>query len=301
MVAFARVFVLTAVVGMAVVHSAAVEAASINSKPETDRHFLWRAIGPQGVEVFLLGSIHALPQDAYPLPDVMEQAFRQARIVAFEVDLEEIDRAAGLMFAAAALPAGRRLAEELEPETRVELEEYLSQAGLSFETFTAMRPWMVALTLTTLELMKAGYSPDAGIDFHFARRVVEEDKKSIAFENAAFQIGLFSQMSKEEEAAFLRYSLRDLRTIIPQLKELTDAWKSGDVEVIGNLLTEAFADEDELFGRLVTERNEAWLPRVEELLGGDQRALVVVGALHLVGSGGLVALLQEAGYEVEQL
>ncbi|MCD4750230.1 MAG: TraB/GumN family protein, partial [Thermoanaerobaculales bacterium] len=105
----------------------------------------------------------------------------------------------------------------------------------------------------------------------------------------------------EEEAAFLRYSLRDLRTIIPQLKELTDAWKSGDVEVIGNLLTDAFADEDELFGRLVTERNEAWLPRVEELLAGDQRALVVVGALHLVGSGGLVTLLQEAGYEVEQL
>ena len=51
---------------------------------------------------------------------------------------------------------------------------------------------------------------------------------------------------------------------------------------------------------MVTRRNQAWLPRVEQLLHGDGTSMVVVGALHLVGEGGLVDLLRDQGYQVEQ-
>jgi uncharacterized protein YbaP (TraB family) len=36
------------------------------------------------------------------------------------------------------------------------------------------------------------------------------------------------------------------------------------------------------------------------MLGEDQDYLVIVGALHLVGNDGLVALLRKQGFQVEQ-
>ena len=59
--------------------------------------------------------------------------------------------------------------------------------------------------------------------------------------------------------------------------------------------------EPDLFERMVTVRNRAWLPRIEGLLNGDETAMVVVGALHLVGPGGLIEMLRDQGYRVEQL
>jgi len=70
---------------------------------------------------------------------------------------------------------------------------------------------------------------------------------------------------------------------------------------VEELLIEGFEEFPELFRKMVTDRNRSWLSPVEELIAGDRDAMVVVGALHLVGDGGLVALLREQGYTVEQL
>ena len=271
------------------------------TEPDQGRHFLWRVLGSDGTEVFLLGSIHALPKDAYPLAVEIDDAFVSAHSVFFEVDMEDTSALGGRMMAAGALPPEKRLGDVLDLETRRLLDAYLEESDLSFGAFEAMRPWMAALSLTAIELMKAGFSADAGLDLHLAQRAREAGKRIEAFETADYQIGLFADMDEDESRAFLRYTLKDVDSVVTQLGDLTRAWKSGDVTTLSALLTEAFSNEPELFERLVTVRNRAWLPRIEELLQGDEAAMVVVGALHLVGPEGLVEMLRERGYRIEQL
>jgi uncharacterized protein YbaP (TraB family) len=43
------------------------------------------------------------------------------------------------------------------------------------------------------------------------------------------------------------------------------------------------------------------MPQIERLLAADQDYLVVVGALHLVGDGGLLQLAKAAGFEPRPL
>jgi uncharacterized protein YbaP (TraB family) len=288
-----------------VVMATAVAAAGVltTGAADADRHshLLWKVTGPESAEVYLLGSIHALPRDAYPLPAAVERAYDAARVVAFEVDLGDVEAIGNRMFAAGALGPEERLEDVLSPETRALMESHLEGAGLSMGAFSAMKPWMAALTLTTLELMKAGYSPESGVDLHFARRAAADGKRVEAFETAELQVGLFADMTRDEGEAFLRYTLHDLETVVPQLAEITRAWREGDEAAIIELLTEAFEEEPELFEKLVTERNKAWLPQVKALLAGTEDALVVVGALHLVGPTGLVSQLEAAGYAVERL
>jgi uncharacterized protein len=58
--------------------------------------------------------------------------------------------------------------------------------------------------------------------------------------------------------------------------------------------------EAQLYQRLLVERNKNWLPKLEALFARKGAAFVVVGAAHLVGPDGLVAMLKAKGYTVEQ-
>lgn len=298
----ARVFLLISALATLSGFAAAADL-SINSlpgAPDQGNHFLWRATGSAGGEVYLLGSIHALPESAYPLASVIDGAFASARTVFFEVDMEDTSALGGRMMVAGLLPPETRLGDVLDPETRRLLDAYLESTGLSIATFEGMKPWMTALALTSIELMKAGFKAEAGVDFRLARRARDDGKQIEAFETADYQIGLFSEMDEDSSRAFLRYTLKDIGAVVSQLGLLTEAWKAGDVGTLSALLTEAFSEEPELFERMVTVRNQAWLPRIERLLNGGDTSMVVVGALHLVGPGGLIEMLRDQGYQVEQ-
>jgi uncharacterized protein YbaP (TraB family) len=163
-----------------------------------------------------------------------------------------------------------------------------------------MKPWMAAVTITALTLTEAGYLPSAGVDAYFSRRAEEAGKERIALETAEFQVGLFADLTLEQSLAFLRYTLADLETVIPELDELSAHWRAGRMEAVEVLMAEGFDEYPELLEKMVTDRNWAWMPLIEGLLAGDSDAMVVVGALHLVGEEGLINLLRKRGYTVDR-
>ena len=59
--------------------------------------------------------------------------------------------------------------------------------------------------------------------------------------------------------------------------------------------------EPQLYQRLLVERNRNWLPKLDALFARKGRTMVVVGAAHLVGPDGLLAMFRAKGYTVEQL
>ena len=82
--------------------------------------------------------------------------------------------------------------------------------------------------------------------------------------------------------------------------QVVKAWETGDVAALEKLLNEVQRQTPTLFKRLVSDRNQRWMTKVEELLRGNKNAMVVVGAGHLVGSDGLVELLRKKGFKVTQ-
>jgi uncharacterized protein YbaP (TraB family) len=82
---------------------------------------------------------------------------------------------------------------------------------------------------------------------------------------------------------------------------LADAWKNGDAATVERIVLQDLRQEPRMYERLLVERNRTWLPLIEELFARPGRAFVVVGAAHLVGPDGLLALLKARGYAVEQL
>mgnify|MGYP006146283647 FL=1 len=66
-------------------------------------------------------------------------------------------------------------------------------------------------------------------------------------------------------------------------------------------MNESMDDAPALYARMLTDRNAAWVPQIEQLLRGADDVLVVVGAGHLVGEQSVVEMLRQRGHTVEQL
>lgn len=265
-----------------------------------NRTFLWRVTSDTAT-VYLLGSIHAMRGDSYPLPGAMEAAYDEASVVVFEVNLDDLTSAAFKMLEAGMLPAGRTLESELDPSTWNDFSAHVLERGIDPADFQTMKPWMAALNLTMLELAASGYLANKGLDAYFSNRAARDGKERVPLETVDLQVSLFADLTERQSLAFLRYTLVDLQTMIPQLDELSRQWRAGDVAPVERLLLEGFREFPDVFERMVTDRNQAWMTPIEMLLAGDRDALVVVGALHLVGEGGLVEMLRDRGYTVEQM
>jgi uncharacterized protein YbaP (TraB family) len=84
------------------------------------------------------------------------------------------------------------------------------------------------------------------------------------------------------------------------MKKLVEAWRTGDTATVEKIVLADLKAEPVLYQRLLVERNRNWMPQLENCLRRTSPCFVVVGAAHLVGPQGLLAMLQQRGYRIEQ-
>ena len=260
---------------------------------------LWRAQGNPG-SVYLLGSIHMLTADAYPLDPRILEAFHRSTEVVFEVDFGNLTEAVEDLGARSSLPEGETLMSLLSQDLQGRLRRELARIGLEEAAVKTMKPWFLALMLSRLELARAGYDPMRGIDLHLYGLAKEAGKKIRGLETARGQIELLDGLDRSEQVGVLRQTLAEIDELVPEVSRLTGMWRAGDAAGLERVLGETFRDTPRLYARLVSSRNRAWLPTITALTRRDQDTLVVVGVLHLVGSEGLVQLLRHEGIRVTQ-
>jgi uncharacterized protein YbaP (TraB family) len=99
----------------------------------------------------------------------------------------------------------------------------------------------------------------------------------------------------------LAESLKDLDRERANVIRLTNAWKAGDTATVERIVLDDVKGDPLMYERLLVNRNRAWLPTLDALLKRTGRAFIVVGAAHLVGPDGLLAMFKAKGYKVEQL
>jgi uncharacterized protein YbaP (TraB family) len=264
------------------------------------RGFIWR-VERDGRVGWLVGSIHVLTPDYYPLPDAMETAFLKSTTLMEEADITQMasPEVVQLLTTKAIYTDGETLKSQLSAETYQLMAARLAAFGLSIEAFERMRPWMMTLTLVAAEMKRAGFDAELGVDRHFFDKAARLDKKFRTLETLAEQLDLFASFSPKLQEAMLRDTLRSLDSEISQMKKVADIWRAGDVAGLEAIVLGPMMKEPALYDAMIVQRNRNWIPKIEECFGEGQ-CFVVVGAAHLLGPDGLVAALKQKGYSVQQ-
>jgi len=266
------------------------------------RVFGWKATGRPGV-VYLVGSVHLLSKDFYPLNPVLESAYADSTVLAEEVDLGEMEQpdAQMALLSKGMLPSGQSLDTVLSPATKALLDQHLGDFGPMGEVAKRFKPWMAALTIESLAWVNAGFDPNLGLDKHFYDRAVADGKTVQGFETMAFQISLFDDMPMDQQDRLLASMLKDVDTEQANMTKLIAAWRDGDAPTVERLVLADLKSEPAVYKRMLVDRNHNWIPKIDQLLARNTHSLVIVGAAHLVGPDGLLALLKAKGYTIEQL
>lgn len=288
-------------VGVATV-LALIVAAGLQVRAATPS-FIWKATAPSGGTTYLAGSIHLLTSEYYPLTPAFEDAFASADLLVEEVDMAEMlaPESQMLMLRRGMMPAGQTLDSVMSADTMAVVKAKVTELGLPLQPLQLFKPWALALTLQALEWQKAGYNADLGLDRHFYDRAKKAGIAVQGLETLEFQIGQFDGLTMPLQERMLSQTLKEMATTKSSVDELARAWKAGDAAAIEKVVLSDLKSEPEMYQRLLLARNRTWLPKVEALFQRPKPAFVVVGAAHLVGADGLVAMLRAKGYTVTQL
>jgi uncharacterized protein YbaP (TraB family) len=276
--------------------------AQQNRQTISPKHCLWLVETPLKKALFLLGSLHVLKSDAYPLADAINQAYSLSQKVVFETDLAAMMDPAiqAKMLALGLYPEGQTLFQNISDEMRSSLKKKMTDLGMPMEHFGRFRPWFMAVTLTARELQRLGFSPEYGIDVHFYGRAGSDQKEIGFLEPVDFQLDLLGKMNAPDQHAFLGQTLKDLEVAAQMADDMLKNWKKGEVDNLSEVLFKSFEGYPQIENRLLRRRNVDWAKKIEEMMDENKNIFIVVGAGHLIGPGSVVALLKEKGYQVKQ-
>ncbi len=253
--------------------------------------------------LYLAGSVHLLPSEDAALPAPLERAYGASAKLVMELDLANLDplQAAGWMMQHGALPAGTSLREVLGAARYARVSTAAAGLGLTMEPLENQSPWVVAIELADLEYLHLGFDPQHGVEEQLVERARGDGKATAGLETLDEELGGFEALSREDQLQLLDSTVSELKDTPAQLRTVLGAWRRGDADALAALLSSEYRSFPVLYRQLVSARNERWLPQLRELLKGDDDCLVVVGALHLVGKGGLLELLRRDGFTATQM
>jgi uncharacterized protein YbaP (TraB family) len=264
--------------------------------------FAWKVTGHGGV-VYLVGSVHMLSQSAYPLDPSLESSFKDSDLLVEEVDMAEMlaPDAQVRILGRGMLPGTQSLDKVISPATLALVKKAVSDLGITIEPLQLLKPWMAAIALEGLELQRAGFDPQLGLDKHFFDLAHDSGKAVQGLETVDFQISKFDDMTMDQQDHMLAEILKELSTEEANVNKLVAAWKSGDTATLERIVLADLKSDPQMYQRLLVERNRNWLPKIDALFARKGHAMVIVGAAHLIGPDGLLAMLKAQGYTVEQL
>jgi uncharacterized protein YbaP (TraB family) len=269
-----------------------------------EKEFVWEITSGSNT-VYLMGSIHVADADTFPLPMAVGDAFDESDILVVEVNVNETDEAESLalIMEYGKYPSGETLEDNLPEELYERLADQFAEWGIGIGYFKMYRPWLVENILEVSTLQALGYTSEYGIDVYFLESAAARNMEIVELETEEFQIQLLANIPDDIMIKIIEINL-DNPINIEDIEELFACWETGDAAAMETLVFEGLDDAPELipfYQALYDDRNHTMMDKIVEFLEDDQTYFVVVGSGHLVGEEGLLNLLEDAGYSVNQL
>lgn len=266
-----------------------------------EKSLLWK-ISKDTNSIFLLGSIHYLRKENYPLSKAILDALETSKQLVLEIDLNRTPAAAAqrATLEKAVYRDGTSLPQNVGKETYQLTTQRATELGIDVKVLNPMKPWFVALTLVAIKLQMLGLDANSGVDRYLAEQAKKRGITTSGLETLEFQISLLDQLSKEDQELMLRETVSELDLLDKNIDEIVQSWVKGDSDLLAKLLLAGMMEYPEIHQKIIIDRNRRWMPEIEKLVQQGSGALVAVGAAHLVGKDGIIEMLKAKGYGVEQ-
>lgn len=280
----------------------AVAGSALLAAPALADPSIWH-LSDEDSDIYVFGTVHILRPDVEWRTDEVMAAFDSADTVYFEAPVNDPAEAASmmpLMQRYGLNPAGVTLTSRLSEEGVALLERVAPQVGLTTGLLQPFRPWLASVTITVQYIATQGYDPQSGVEATLWPMASEAGKTLAYFETIEEQLGFFGGLPEDVENVMLEQTLERIEEAPGMLDGLVTAWADGDQATIDTLMNGDFREESpEVHDIIIVQRNARWVDDIEDLLEGSGTVFIAVGAGHLPGEEGVIAMLRARGHSVE--
>ena len=285
--------------------AAALAAAGCAASPAAAQDFshgiLWKVSRPGIAASHVYGTIHVADPRLAELPVAVRKALAGARSLMLEYVGDDYGRE---RFLEAAMFLDRQtLEEKIGAEDFARVVELLAPIGVGREFVNKLKPWGVLLNLRAPQQGSGGPTLDAQLfDQARARRL-----PILEMEVIEEHVSLFDDLPMASQVALLKHALAYRDELAGMARRTLEAYLARDLAAIWRVQQDFVArhpqiaaENGALVKRVVFDRNVVMAFRMQrELRKG--RAFVALGALHLYGPKGVLALLRKDGYRVARV
>lgn len=283
---------------------AAAQSAAAPSAPPATRPFLWE-VSSLTNKVYLYGTVHAGKESFYPLPEPVRKAFADAKVLAVEADITDVEAMAKGASSMGLAPPDK-ISQHVPAPLYERFRKQLQRFGMAEREVESLKPFFAASLLAFAEWGRQGYLPQFGVDLHLIQRAKEEKKRIVELEGAQAQSDLMASLTGKEHLQAFEGTVTAMESglVRDQITGVVNAWQAGDPKLLLDVVrayNDAVPGARELEDKFIWSRHDAMAAKIEDwLLNGRERVFVAVGALHLAGPRGLVEALRKRGHLVRQ-
>lgn len=265
-----------------------------------DRGLLWEVTRKRTPASHVYGTIHVADARLEALPAPVDAAFAHAASLMLEFlpDAYSNER-----FAEAAMFLDRQtLQDKIGVEDFERAFEQLRPIDLSREFVNKLKPWGVLLNLRD-----SGRADGATPEARLAGMARARRMPVFQIEGVEEQIFTFDELPMEAQVALLKHSLAHHDELAALGERTLEAYLARDLREVWRLREEFAARHGEIAAyqtlltkRVIHDRSVVMAFRMQrELRRGS--AFVALGALHLYGEKGVLALLEQDGWRARRV
>lgn len=301
----------------AVIAQPTVEATTAPTTAENS--LLWKITSDkQTTPSYLYGTIHMIPAEDYALREEVTEVFATADEVVFEIDMDEMNNPMAMMgiMSKMYMEGGKTIKDLLDSAEYAMVNDHFSSKGLPMFAMERIKPMFLSvLAGIDMEGMKPGESSGGGMpgmnlgegmksyEMEFTEMARAAEKPIAGLETMEFQMSIFDSIPYEAQAKMLVESVRaEVEGTDDNINDLDAMVKlyleENIVEMVGMVAQDSEMAEFE--DVILIQRNRNWIPIMAEMMA-DRTLFFAVGAGHLAGEEGVVALLRQEGYSVEPI
>ncbi len=269
--------------------------------PSLGQSLLWEVSG-NGLRQssYLFGTYHILKDSYLQQNAAVRKAYTDAQGVVVEM---VVDSSKLMQVAMRGLMLDNSLQKLLPPDDyKLVADRFKAQTGFDLMLFNQMKPVVTATMFSLAQVQKESdtlsFFTGQPIDLYFAANGKQTGKNIHPLETMEEQITLlYDHDSVEKQAKDLVEMVKDEKKSKGQSRLLTQLYLKGDLDQMFVLMKSAETEPGSM-NHLIDERNRNWMKRLPALLSA-RPTFVAVGAGHLPGPNGLIALLRKDGFTVK--
>lgn len=268
-------------------------------KTNADENTLLWEVSGNGLTTssYLLGTFHLLCKDDIHLSLSLKQAIANSAAIYLELDLDDPATLFGSI-KLMQMKEGKTLKELYTPEEFNRVSNYfIDSLKTPIGLFQTMKPaFLVALLYPKMMPCHTVSSVEEDI-----MALAKADKKEIrGLETIAFQAALFNGIPYDKQAKELLNAIDSMEKSKIYFGLMLSAYKNQQLAEIEKIINDPEFGHVENQSILLDERNKNWVMQCHSIMK-NEAVFIAVGAGHLIGKKGLIALLRAEGYQLRPL